>query len=65
MHYGTKVFDPVLTADEFLETFEKRNVVIHDDNVLKLNKDASRPRPLVVQMHYWPREEKKKDEKKK
>lgn len=65
MHYGTKVFDAVLSADEFLESFEKRAVVVHDDNVIKLNKDATRPRPLVVQLHYWPKEEVKKDEKKK
>jgi len=65
MHYGTKVFDAVLTPDEFLEGFEKRAVLIHDDNVIKLNKDASRPKPLVVQLHYWPKEEVKKDEKKK
>lgn len=67
MHYGTKVFDPVLTAEEFLEQFPKREVAISDDNVLKLNKDATRPRPLVVQLHYWPKEnkEEKKEEKKK
>jgi L-ascorbate metabolism protein UlaG (beta-lactamase superfamily) len=65
MHYGTKVFDAVLTADEFLETFEKRAVVISDENFVKLNKDATRPRPLVVQLNYWPKEEAKKDEKKK
>jgi L-ascorbate metabolism protein UlaG (beta-lactamase superfamily) len=65
MHYGTKVFDPVLTADEFMETFEKRATLVHDDNVIKLNKDATRPRPFVVQLHYWPKEEAKKDEKKK
>jgi len=65
MHYGTKVFEDILTADEFLEGFEKRAVVVHDDNVMKLNKDATRARPLVVQLHYWPKEEANKDEKKK
>lgn len=65
MHYGTKVFDYTLTPDEFYEQFAKRNVATHDDNVLKLNKEASRPRPLVVQLHYWPKEEMKKEEKKK
>ncbi len=60
MHYGTKVFDPVLTAEEFLDAFPKRQVAISDDNVVKLNKDDARPRPLVVQLHYWPKEDKKK-----
>lgn len=60
MHYGTKVFDAELTADEFLESFEKRNVAVSDNNVLKLNRDPNRPRPLVVQLHYYPKEEKKK-----
>ncbi len=65
MHYGTKVFDATLPPDEFYEDIEKRKLAIHDENVLKLNRDAQRPRPLTVQLHYWPKEEKKKDEKKK
>jgi L-ascorbate metabolism protein UlaG (beta-lactamase superfamily) len=65
MHYGTKVFDPVLTAEEFMEQYPKRQVAMSDDNVLTLNKDAARPRPLLAHLHYWPKEEKKKDEKKK
>jgi L-ascorbate metabolism protein UlaG (beta-lactamase superfamily) len=58
MHYGTKVFDATLTADEFLESWEKRHVATSDDNVLKLNRDAQRPRPLVVHLHYWPKDKK-------
>jgi L-ascorbate metabolism protein UlaG (beta-lactamase superfamily) len=64
MHYGTKVFDPVLTAEEFLEQFPKRQIAVSEDNVLKLNKDSARPRPLVVQLNYWPKEEKKEEKKK-
>ncbi len=69
MHYGTKVFDAVLPIDEFLEDVEKRRVATTDENKITLNRDPNRPRPLIVQMNYWPkeekREEKKKDEKKK
>jgi len=65
MHYGTKVFEDVLTAEEFLEQFPKREVAIEDHNEIILNKEASRPRPLVVQLHYYPKEEKKKEEKRK
>lgn len=65
MHYGTAVFDELLTADEFLEQFEEKEVVrARDvkDNKLVLNKDARRPRPLVVQLHYWPRAKKADDQ---
>ena len=66
MHYGTKVFDAVLPIDEFLEDVEKRRVATTDENTITLNRDPNRPRPLIVQLHYWPKEEKeKKDEKKK
>jgi L-ascorbate metabolism protein UlaG (beta-lactamase superfamily) len=77
MHYGTKVFDAVLPVDEFLEDQPARNVVRLSDsekdeskrqNTITLNRDPNRPRPLIVQLHYWPKEEKeekKKDEKKK
>ena len=60
MHYGTKVFDATLPPDEFYDDLEKRKLAISDDNVLKLNRDPQRPRPLFVQLHYWPKEEKKK-----
>jgi L-ascorbate metabolism protein UlaG (beta-lactamase superfamily) len=63
MHYGTKEFEDILPVDEFLDGQPKRQVAISDDNVLKLNRDPSRPRPLTVQLHYWPKEEKKKGDK--
>ena len=47
MHYGTKVFDATLPPDEFYEDIEKRKLAISDENVLKLNRDAQRPRPLT------------------
>jgi L-ascorbate metabolism protein UlaG (beta-lactamase superfamily) len=63
MHYGTKVFEDILPIDEFLEDQDKREVAISDDNVITLNRDPSRPRPLIVQLHYWPKDEKKDDKK--
>lgn len=52
MHYATKVFDELLPIDEFLEDQLRANVAISDDNRVALNKDAQRPRPLIVQLHY-------------
>jgi len=69
MHYGTKVFDEVLPITEFLEGVEKARIADSDDNKVTLNRDPQRPRPLIVQLHYWPKEapnrEPKKDDKKK
>ena len=53
-----------ITVDEFLDGQDKLHVAVTDDNVIRLNRDALRPRPLVVQLHYWPKEEKKVDKKK-
>lgn len=58
MHYGTKVFDAILPVDEFLDDVEKRRIAVSDDNKLTLNRDPNRPRPLIVQLNYWPKEEK-------
>jgi L-ascorbate metabolism protein UlaG (beta-lactamase superfamily) len=63
MHYGTEEFDDLLTSEEFFDGQNKRFVAIMDENVIKLNRDGSRPRPLVVQLHYWPKEEKKVERK--
>ena len=56
MHYGTKIFEDLLPINEFLEDQPARMVVKSDDNKLILNKDATRPRPLIVQLHYWPKD---------
>lgn len=61
MHYGTAVYSDLLTASEFLETFPKANIAASKDNVLVLNRDKERPRPLVVTLHWWPRVKKKTD----
>ena len=52
MHYATKVFDDLLPIDEFLEDVEPARVAVSDDNKVTLNKDAQRPRPLIVQLNY-------------
>jgi L-ascorbate metabolism protein UlaG (beta-lactamase superfamily) len=58
-HYGTKVYDELLGPDEFMEAFPRANVTSSLDNTITLNRDPQRPRPLVVQLHYWPRGGKK------
>ncbi len=55
MHRGTKIYDEVLTADEFLEDQPRANVTISLDNKITLNRDPLRPRPLIVLLNYWPR----------
>jgi len=55
MHYGTKVFEDLLPIDEFLEDQERAKVAVARDNKVLLNRDATRPRPLIVQLHYWPK----------
>ena len=62
MHYGTELFKDILPVDEFIDGQEKRNVAVSDHNVLQLNRDPQRPRPLTVQLNIWPKE--KKDVKK-
>jgi L-ascorbate metabolism protein UlaG (beta-lactamase superfamily) len=55
MHHGTKVFDDLLSADEFLEDQERAKIAAARDNQVLLNRDPTRPRPLIVQLHYWPK----------
>jgi L-ascorbate metabolism protein UlaG (beta-lactamase superfamily) len=59
MHYGTAVYSDLLTAKEFLEDFPKANIAVSKENTLVLNRDAQRPRPLVVLLHWWPKAKKK------
>jgi L-ascorbate metabolism protein UlaG (beta-lactamase superfamily) len=53
MHYGTKVFDDLLPITEFLEDQDRAKVAATSDNRVVLNRDPTRPRPLIVQLHYW------------
>jgi L-ascorbate metabolism protein UlaG (beta-lactamase superfamily) len=55
MHCGTKIYDKLLPATEFLEDQDRARVTSSRDNRLVLNRDPQRPRPLVVQLNYWPK----------
>ena len=55
MHYGTKAFEDLLPINEFLEEQDRTKVAATNDNKTFLNRDATRPRPLIVQLHYWPK----------
>jgi hypothetical protein len=55
MHYATKVFDDVLPITEFLDEQDRAKIAATEDNKVYLNRDPTRPRPLVVQLHYWPK----------
>ncbi len=71
MHYGNKVYEDLLTADEFVTEFLSKysskeeklkhylnmseTKTIEDDNVIELNRNPGRPRPLLVKLHYFPR----------
>jgi len=48
MHYGTKVFDDVLTADEFLEDQKKENVKRKDTNQLEIDPNFKPAEPEIV-----------------
>jgi L-ascorbate metabolism protein UlaG (beta-lactamase superfamily) len=55
MHCGTKIYDELLPPDEFLEDQPRANVSVSLDNKVTLNRDPQRPRPLIVQLNFWPR----------
>lgn len=57
MHYGTKVFDDVLTPDEFIE--DQKNVKKLTVNKFSISKDLKKVSPDIVLMHW--KEEKKDD----
>jgi L-ascorbate metabolism protein UlaG (beta-lactamase superfamily) len=56
MHCGTKIYDELLPATEFLQDQDRAKVTSAQDNRLILNRDPQRPRPLIVQLHWWPKE---------
>lgn len=55
MHCGTKIYDKLLPPTEFLEDQDRAKVTSSRDNRLVLNRDPDRPRPLIVQLNYWPK----------
>jgi L-ascorbate metabolism protein UlaG (beta-lactamase superfamily) len=53
MHYGTKVFDDVLTADEFLDEQKKANIrQMGAINKLTVETGSREPEPIIVLL-YW------------
>lgn len=56
MHYGTKVFDEVLTVDEFLEDTKKENVQRFDlgktSNELVIKTDFKPKEPVIVVLNW-------------
>ncbi len=58
MHCGTKIYDDLLPVDEFLEDQDRAKVTSSTDNKIVLNRDPQRPRPLIVQLHWWPKDRK-------
>lgn len=53
MHYGTKVFDDVLPADEFLDEQKKENIKrLSPSNKLTIETDFKPAEPLIVLL-YW------------
>ena len=69
MHCGTPIYDDLLTADEFLMGAQKKRVVLADDNRITLVRNpaaedrwvspwqegSDATRPLIVRLHYWPK----------
>jgi len=55
MHYGTEAFNDLLPINEFLEEQDRARVAATNDNTTFLNRDSTRPRPLIVRLHYWPK----------
>ena len=58
MHYGIDNFDDLLPINEFLEEQEKAKIAKSTDNKVTLNRDAQRPRPLIVQLNWEPKKKK-------
>ncbi len=52
MHYGTRNFEDLLPPAEFLDGQDRNKVAESDTNTLTLNRDSSRPRPLIVTFTY-------------
>ncbi len=52
MHYGTKVFDDVLSADEFLEDQKKENVKKMNTNQLEIDPDFKPAEPVIVLLEW-------------
>jgi L-ascorbate metabolism protein UlaG (beta-lactamase superfamily) len=63
MHYGTAVYDDLLTVNEFLDGQKKTHVVKAPSNNVVLNRNPDRPRPTIVVLYWWPTVKREKDKK--
>jgi L-ascorbate metabolism protein UlaG (beta-lactamase superfamily) len=61
MHFGTAVYDDLLSVNEFLDGQKKTHVVKAPSNSVVLNRNPDRPRPTVVVLHWWPTAKREKD----
>jgi L-ascorbate metabolism protein UlaG (beta-lactamase superfamily) len=64
MHYGTKVYDFLLSEDEFLDEQDEKYVKKSKFNELVVDTDeAPRKQPYIMMLSWEPKEEKKDDRK--
>ena len=62
MHYGTKVYDDLVKADEFLEDQKEGTVKTFKLNEMVVDTDAAVPKdPIIAVLNYEQKEEKPKD----
>jgi hypothetical protein len=53
MHYGTKVFDDLLTADEFLDEQKPENIrTFRTTNEAIVSTDFKPAEPMIVMLHW-------------
>jgi L-ascorbate metabolism protein UlaG (beta-lactamase superfamily) len=60
MHYGTPVFEDLLSHAEFLQDQPKDKIAVQKHNAIELDRDPKRPRPQITVLHYWPQKRKTK-----
>jgi L-ascorbate metabolism protein UlaG (beta-lactamase superfamily) len=60
MHYGTPIYEDLLSNAEFLDEQPKDKIAILKHNAVELDRDPKRPRPQITVLHYWPQKRKTK-----
>jgi L-ascorbate metabolism protein UlaG (beta-lactamase superfamily) len=64
MHYGTKVYDYLLSEEEFLEEQNEKHIKKFKYNELIVDADeVPKPDPIIAMLHYDQKEEKKEEKK--
>jgi L-ascorbate metabolism protein UlaG (beta-lactamase superfamily) len=59
MHYGTKVYNFLLTEEEFLDEQDEKTIKKFKDNELIVDADAvARNKPIIAMLNYEPKEQK-------